>query len=138
MVTKSRSSKPVVAASAKRALDFEHRSERLASQARFASRMAWSLAIGAAVIVFSLLIGMAGYHYLESLNWLDSYLNAAMILSGMGPVDDPKSEIGKFFAGSYALYSGFIILLSAGIVFAPIFHRFLHRFHLEDGGGSDK
>jgi hypothetical protein len=137
MVTKASKSKPVAVPGARHALDFEHRTERLASRAKFASRMAWALGIGAAVVAFSLLIGMAGYHYLESLNWLDSYLNAAMILSGMGPLADPKTEIGKFFAGTYALYSGFIILLSAGIVFAPIFHRFLHRFHLEDGAGGE-
>jgi hypothetical protein len=91
-----------------------------------------ALAVGGAVVLFSLFVGMAGYRYFEDMGWLDAYLNAAMILSGMGPLASPKTDAGKFFAGTYALYSGFVILLAAGIVFAPIFHRFIHRFHLDE------
>ncbi len=79
----------------------------------------------------ALSIGMAGYHGFEGLPWLDAFLNAAMILSGMGPVAEIQTAAGKLFAGCYALFSGFALLTSAGVVFAPVFHRFLHKFHLE-------
>jgi len=122
----------------KRIFHFEHRSEPLLPRAAFVSRVAWSVAIGGAVILSSLLIGMIGYRYTEGLEWIDAYVNAAMILSGMGPLAQPQSLAGKLFAGTYALYSGFIILLAAGIVFAPVFHRFLHRFHLDENAARDK
>src|SRR5208282_3049842 len=102
----------------KRIFQFEHRYEPLLPRAAFVSRLAWSLAIGGAVIVSSLLVGMAGYRYTEGLQWIDAYINDAMILSGMGPLAQPQTVAGKLFAGTYALYSGFIILLAAGIVFA--------------------
>ena len=84
-----------------------------------------------AIILFSLGIGMIGYHYFESLSWLDSLLNASMILGGMGPVDALHTTAGKVFASFYALYSGVILLASVGVLAAPFFHRILHRFHLE-------
>lgn len=74
---------------------------------------------------------MCGYHYLENLPWLDSFLNASMILGGMGPVSDLKTDGGKLFAGSYALFSGLIFIVVAGMLFAPLVHRILHRFHFE-------
>jgi len=110
---------------------FEHRSEQLASQSVFARRLGRYGLVTAAIILFSLGIGMAGYHYLESLSWIDSLLNAAMILGGMGPVDPLQTNAGKIFASFYALYSGIILLASVGVLAAPIFHRVLHRFHLE-------
>jgi hypothetical protein len=82
--------------------------------------------------MFSLGIGMAGYHFLESLSWLDSLLNASMILGGMGPVNPLQTAAGKIFASFYALYSGVVLLAAVGILVAPIFHRFLHRFHLAE------
>ena len=85
----------------------------------------------AGIILFSLCIGILGYHYLESLSWIDSLLNASMILGGMGPVNPLQTNAGKIFASFYALYSGIILLASVGILITPIFHRFLHRFHLE-------
>ena len=75
---------------------------------------------------------MWGYAHFEGMSWLDAFLNAAMILSGMGPADQLKSDAGKLFAGCYALYSGLIIVLASGIVLAPIVHRILHRFHVDD------
>ena len=75
---------------------------------------------------------MLGYHFLENLTWLDSLLNASMILGGMGPVDEIQSVAGKVFASLYALYSGVVLLASVGILITPIFHRFLHHFHLAD------
>jgi hypothetical protein len=79
----------------------------------------------------SLLMGVAGYHIFENLPWIDSFLNASMILGGMGPVNELHTEAGKLFASLYALYSGLILLVFAGIIFTPVFHRLLHRFHLE-------
>jgi hypothetical protein len=109
----------------------EHHSEPMATPAEFARRMLrYSLAT-AGIILFSLLIGILGYHYFESLSWLDSLLNASMILGGMGPVNPIQTPAGKIFASFYALYSGIILLASVGILATPIFHRFMHRFHLE-------
>ena len=110
---------------------FEHLSEKLATQSVFARRMARYGLVTAAIILFSLLIGVLGYHYLESLPWIDSLLNASMILGGMGPVDTLKTNAGKLFASFYALYSGIVLLASVGVLAAPVFHRLLHRFHLE-------
>jgi hypothetical protein len=78
---------------------------------------------------------MAGYHYLEGLPWIDAFVNAAMILSGMGPVSPLQTFGGKLFAGLYALYSGLIVIVAAGVLFAPVVHRMLHRFHLEAEDG---
>lgn len=83
------------------------------------------------LVVGSLAIGVVSYHFLEDLSWLDAFLNAAMILGGMGPVDTLHTFAGKIFAGLYALYAGIIFLVVVGLLFAPIFHRFFHRFHLE-------
>jgi len=74
---------------------------------------------------------MIGYHAFEKLNWIDSFLNSAMLLGGMGPVNMPVSVGGKLFAGIYALYCGLVVILVAGIILAPIAHRLLHRFHME-------
>jgi hypothetical protein len=74
---------------------------------------------------------MAGYHHLEKLPWLDAFTNASMILSGMGPLAPIQTSAGKLFAGGYALFSGIAFISSMGVVIAPIFHRFLHKFHLE-------
>ena len=82
-----------------------------------------------------------GYHLLEGLSWLDAFLNAAMILGGMGPVSELKTSGGKLFAGCYALYSGIVFLLSVGVVLVPLLHRFLHHFHLEErarAAGDDR
>jgi hypothetical protein len=95
-----------------------------------------ALSFGAAsgLIGVSLLGGMIGYHVLEGMAWIDAFANASMILSGMGPLDPPKTWGGKLFAGLYALYSGLAVILAAGILFTPVVHRMLHRFHLETEG----
>ncbi len=113
---------------------FEHRSEPLATPAEFRRRMLYYSTITALLILFSLAIGILGYHYFESLSWVDSLLNASMILGGMGPVDTIHTTGGKIFASFYALFSGIILLASVGILAAPLFHRVLHRFHLEIEG----
>lgn len=79
----------------------------------------------------SLLIGMAGYASFEGLPWLDAFLDAAMLLGGMGPVESPRTDGGKLFAGLYALYAGLVFLVATGVVLAPILHRLLHKFHWE-------
>ena len=90
-----------------------------------------SAALGMALVIVSLAVGMAGYHGYEGLPWIDAFLNASMILSGMGPLLQPATTGGKLFAGFYALYSGLAVLVIAGVIFGPVVHRFLHRFHLE-------
>jgi hypothetical protein len=110
---------------------FEHRSEPLASRSEFRRRMLRYGMFTTAMILFSLGIGMLGYHYFESLSWIDSLLNASMILGGMGPVNPLRTNPGKIFASFYALYSGVVLLASVGVLAAPLFHRLLHRFHLE-------
>ena len=85
-----------------------------------------------ALIVVSLFIGMLGYHYYEELPWRDAFLNAAMLLGGMGPVESPQTDGGKLFAGLYALYAGLVFLIAAGLIVAPALHRMLHLFHWED------
>lgn len=89
-------------------------------------------AVSLALAAGSLAIGIAGYHEFEGLSLLDAFLNAAMLLGGMGPIDFPKTEAGKLFAGLYALYSGLLFLVLTAILLAPVFHRVLHRFHFED------
>ena len=112
---------------------YDHHRQPLASRKVFASRLMRNGLIGLTLLAVSLVIGILGYHYLESLSWIDSLLNASMILGGMGPVTPIKTNAGKIFASFYALYSGVVLLASVGVLAAPIFHRFLHRFHLADG-----
>jgi TctA family transporter len=95
------------------------------------ARIARSVALGASVIAVCLCIGMVGYHTLEDLSWIDAFLNAAMILSGMGPVATLHTNAGKLFAGCYALFSGLALISIMGIIMAPIVLRFLHKFHLD-------
>ena len=110
---------------------FERWHEPLLPRHRFLRRLLRSAAATAGLIAASLLIGILGYHHWGRLGWLDSLLNASMILGGMGPVDRIETVGGKLFASAYALYSGFALLSSVGVLVAPIFHRFIHHFHLE-------
>jgi hypothetical protein len=110
---------------------FEQRHEPMLSSAAFLRRMLLYASIAAGIILGSLALGVLGYHFLEGLDWIDALLNAAMLLGGMGPVNALHTPAGKLFAAGYALYAGIVFLVVAGVLFAPIFHRFLHRFHLE-------
>jgi hypothetical protein len=110
---------------------FEHHHERLLPRRAFLRRLAKYTLLSLALIVASLVIGMIGYHTLEGFSWVDSFLNAAMLMGGMGPVGVLRTDAGKIFAGIYALYCGLIELVAIGLFAAPIFHRFLHYFHLE-------
>jgi len=111
--------------------EFEHRTQPLIPMDQFLRRVASSGILAFGIIVVSLLIGMLGYRTLEGLSWIDAFLNAAMLLGGMGPVNPIMSDGGKLFAGLYALYSGLVVIFVAGIILAPVAHRILHRFHLE-------
>jgi hypothetical protein len=111
--------------------EFEHRAQPVISSRRFIIRLAHSGIISLAVIAVSLFIGMAGYRMLEGLSWIDAFLNASMLLGGMGPVNAPVTFGGKLFAGLYALYCGLAVILVAGVMLAPVAHRILHRFHME-------
>ncbi len=110
---------------------YEHRKQPLASQKVFVQRLARNAGIAAGIILISLGIGILGYHFLEGLSWIDSLLNASMILGGMGPVDTLHTTAGKIFASFYALYSGVVLLAAIGVLAAPIIHRFMHHFHLQ-------
>lgn len=112
---------------------YERRHQPLASRREFAGRLGRAALLWLAITAIGLAIGMAGYRYFEGMGWLDAFLNAAMILSGMGPADDMTSEAGKFFAGCYAIFSGLLIVIASGFVLAPIAHRVLHAFHVEQG-----
>ena len=115
---------------------FEHHHEPLLSRTAFLKRQAIHASIAVALVAGSLLVGIVGYHTAGDLSWIDSFVNASMILGGMGPVDALHTTAGKLFAGLYALFSGIIFLMGAAVLFAPAFHRFLHHFHLESGRGS--
>jgi hypothetical protein len=114
---------------------FEKRHQPLASPRTFRRRLLGSTGLAGIVLGTSLLAGVAGYHWLGGLPWLDALVNASMILGGMGPVDPIVRPAGKWFASAYALYSGVALLTSVGVMFAPALHRFLHAFHFEEESG---
>jgi hypothetical protein len=111
---------------------YERRWERPIPRRAFLLRMARHGGIAAAVLAVSLAVGIIGYHAFERLPVIDGFLNSAMLLGGMGPVDPPKTAAGKLFAGFYALYAGLVFITLASLLGAPIFHRFLHRFHWQE------
>ena len=111
---------------------YEHRHEPLIPRRRYLWRVS-KHALAALLLVFGTLsIGMAGYHCFEDLPWVDAYVNAAMILGGMGPVAELHTTAGKLFAGTYALFAGIVFLVGVSVAFAPVVHRTMHRFHLGD------
>jgi hypothetical protein len=115
----------------RRLLDYESKHEALLSRKHFIRRLAQSFAASTVLIGVSLVGGMLGYRFLEGMEWIDAFANAAMILSGMGPLGPLQTWGGKLFAGCYALYSGLVLIFATGIILAPMVHRLLHRFHLE-------
>lgn len=110
---------------------FEHRKDPLLPRSKFLWRLFRHAMLSLTFIVVSLAIGIIGYRHYEGMPWIDAYVNAAMILGGMGPVEELHTAGGKLFAGFYALYSGLIAIIAVGILAAPILHRFLHHFHME-------
>lgn len=126
---------------------YEHRNEPLLPWRRFLlHRVGITLLLATMVILVSLAIGMLGYHFSAGLGWMQAFLNASMIVGGMGPVDHLQTPLAKLFAGIFALYSGVVLVAIAGLLLAPFLHRLMHRFHLEGrehpatgstGGGND-
>ncbi|HWI14947.1 MAG TPA: hypothetical protein VNT02_11880 [Burkholderiales bacterium] len=108
---------------------YEHHSTPVLTRTQFALRLTRHALLAFALVAFSLILGMAGYTYFEHLAWRDAFLNSAMLLGGMGPVDAPRTDGGKIFAGLYALYAGLVFIASAGVIFAPVVHRVLHKLH---------
>jgi len=115
----------------KQLLPYEHKSEPLLPFRLFLHRLAGHALAALLLVAFSLAVGVVGYHVTEGFSWLDSLLNASMILGGMGPVNELHTIGGKLFASFYALFSGVVFLITVGIMVAPIAHRVLHRLHLE-------
>jgi hypothetical protein len=114
-----------------RILVYEPKAHPPITRHRFVRRVLLHVAAALALLLLSLMLGMAGYEYFEQLPWRDAFLNAAMLLGGMGPVDAPRTDGGKLFAGLYALYAGLVFLVAVGLVFAPVVHRVMHKFHWE-------
>jgi hypothetical protein len=110
---------------------FEHRRDPLLPRKVYFRRLARHACLSLAIVGGSLGVGIVGYHFTEGMGWLDSLLNASMILGGMGPVGELKHDAGKWFASFYALYSGVAFLVMCGVLFAPVVHRFLHKFHAD-------
>lgn len=116
---------------------FERRNEPVASMTQFGRRVAANFAAALVLIFVSLIIGMFGYVFLEGMGVVDAYLNASMILGGMGPVGTLNTTAGKVFAGTYALYCGVVLIFSTGIILAPVIHRLLHEFHVDSEEETD-
>jgi hypothetical protein len=111
---------------------FERKHEKLAPISVFKKRVALCFMLSAVLVFGALLIGVAGYHWIAGLDWIDALLNASMILGGMGPVNQLTSNSAKVFASGYSLFSGLLFIALMGIVLSPIVHRMLHQFHLDD------
>jgi len=110
---------------------FEHKDEPVLERALFLRRLAASTALGLGAVAVSLAVGMIGFHAIEHMEWIDSFLNATMLLGGMGPLEHDRSTAGKLFEGIYALYSGLAVISFAGIIFAPVIHRAMHKLHAD-------
>ena len=108
---------------------YESRQHQPIATSAFASRLFKHIAAALGLLAASLLVGMLGYMTLEDLSVVDAFLNAAMLLGGMGPVNVPLTTAGKIFAGGYALYAGLVFIVTAALIFTPIAHRVLHKFH---------
>jgi hypothetical protein len=119
-------------------LTLEHRTAPLLPRPLFFRRAALGALLGFGLLSAALFAGMLGYHLTEHLLWLDSFVNAAMILSGMGPVAPMVTSAGKLFAGCYALFSGLAFITIVGVILAPFVHRIFHRFHLADDSDEEK
>ena len=111
---------------------FERKHEKLIPASVFVKRVLVYVGFAIVLIATALAVGVAGYHWIAGLNWIDAFLNAAMILGGMGPVDLLVSVHAKVFASLYALFSGLVFMAVMGIIFTPMVHRMLHKFHVED------
>jgi len=111
---------------------YEHHQQRLLTRAEFAVRVARHFLLAVGAIVVALTVGVLGYHWIAHFTWVDSFLNAAMILGGMGPVGDLPSSAAKIFAGLYALFAGLFFIALLGLLLAPFMHRLAHKLHIKD------
>lgn len=118
----------------RRFLSFERHHQRLAPFRVFAGRLIRNGLVAALMVGVSLAFGIAGYRGFEGMGWIDAFANAAMILSGMGPLSPLTTDAGKLFAGLYAIYSGVVLVFSTTLLLAPVLHRLLHHFHIADEG----
>ena len=119
-------------------LRYERKREPLVSREVFLRRLGRNALVALSIIGVSLIVGIVGYRTLEGMEWIDACLESALLLGGMGPIHAPVTVAGKLFAGVYALYSGILVIATAGIILAPIFHRVLHSLHLEDDEDEKK
>lgn len=111
---------------------YEQRAEKLAPRSVFIKRIVGSIGIALVVIGVGLLLGILGYHFIAGFNWIDSLLEASMILGGMGPVRELPNDNSKLFASVYALFSGLIVIALMGIMLSPVVHRVMHKFHVDE------
>ena len=111
---------------------YESKKQRPLARVKFVQRLLVHLLVAFGLLGLSLVFGMWGYMFFEKLQWKDAFLNAAMLLGGMGPVNPPQTDGGKLFAGVYALYAGLVFIITAALLFTPILHRVLHKFHWDD------
>jgi hypothetical protein len=110
---------------------FERRRQPLVTRRSFVRRLLFAVVLSAVLLAIWTVVGMIGYHAIAGLGWVDAFLNSAMIVGGMGPVDVLNNQPAKVFAGFYAILSGVIFLSVFGLLIGPVFHRFMHRFHLD-------
>ena len=111
---------------------FENRRQPVIPSAHFAKRVALSIVLAGMIAAVALSIGVVGYHFIAELPWIDAFLDASMILGGMGPVSALKSDAAKLFASAYALFSGLVFISVVAVTLAPIMHRILHKFHIDE------
>jgi hypothetical protein len=111
---------------------YETKKQALASSKVFFKRMLWNFAISGIILGICLMIGILGYHFFAPATWIDSVHNASMILSGMGPVIEIKTDTGKWFSSFYALFSGIVFITNIGFILAPAIHRLFHALHIEE------
>lgn len=111
--------------------EYERRDDSLLPFAKFMFRVARQAGYVVGAVAIALMIGMNGYHWIEGLPWIDAFLEASMILGGMGPLHAPQTSAGKLFAGLYALFAGLFFIAASGALLAPFLHRMIHIFHLE-------
>lgn len=108
----------------------ENKLKKLSTK-QFLLRLLRNFCYGLIIIFCSLCLGMVGYRHYENMSWVDAYANSAMILSGMGPLQELKTDGGKIFAGTFALFSGILFLVTIAVMFSPLIHRLFQKFHLE-------
>ncbi len=111
---------------------FEHHKKAVLTRRLFFLRLVRSMALACGLVTLSLGLGMAGYRFFEGWSWIDAFVNAAMILAGMGPMKELETDGGKLFAGFYALFSGLAVILIVAVVWGPLMHRLLHKFHADE------